>query len=155
MKLQLFWHRGGDPVLNTMGEQEFENPFKQWQRRWQRCIVAQGDYFEGGWCSNRNQVSTFLYVELCNTTSCVCVCLCVCVCVCVWLCVYLYVLYIYIKLHQRSIQLVALCNILLNVFLHPPFEKNIYSQHTLLTFTANIHCNLDGASFRPHNYIKR
>lgn len=34
-------------VLNTLQEQDFQQAFQQWQRRWNRCIAAQGNYFEG------------------------------------------------------------------------------------------------------------
>jgi hypothetical protein len=26
---------------------EFEKCFKDWQKRWHKCIVSNGDYFEG------------------------------------------------------------------------------------------------------------
>jgi hypothetical protein len=35
-------------VLNTLTEQEFQDAFKRWQKRWERCIRAEGDYFESG-----------------------------------------------------------------------------------------------------------
>jgi hypothetical protein len=34
-------------VLNTLTEQDFQDAFKNWQKRWKRCIHAKGDYFEG------------------------------------------------------------------------------------------------------------
>jgi hypothetical protein len=34
-------------VLRTLQEQDFQHAFQQWQRRWDRCVAAQGDYFEG------------------------------------------------------------------------------------------------------------
>jgi hypothetical protein len=34
-------------VLNTLTEQDFQVAFKKWQKRWERCIRAEGDYFEG------------------------------------------------------------------------------------------------------------
>jgi hypothetical protein len=38
-------------VLNTLTEHSFQNAFKEWQKRWERCICAEGSYFEGdgGW----------------------------------------------------------------------------------------------------------
>ena len=33
-------------VLDTLGEQDFENASQQWQRHWECCIAAQRDYFE-------------------------------------------------------------------------------------------------------------
>jgi len=33
-------------LLGTLGEQDFQHAFQQWQRRWDRCVAAQGDYFE-------------------------------------------------------------------------------------------------------------
>jgi len=34
-------------VLGTLREQDFQHAFQQWQRCWDRCVVSQGDYFEG------------------------------------------------------------------------------------------------------------
>jgi hypothetical protein len=34
-------------VLNTLTEQDFQDAFKKWQKRWERCIRAEGDYFKG------------------------------------------------------------------------------------------------------------
>ena len=34
-------------VLNTLRENDFQECFKNWQRRWDRCQVSEGDYFEG------------------------------------------------------------------------------------------------------------
>jgi len=34
-------------VLNTLTSADFNECFKKWQNRWDRCIQAQGDYFEG------------------------------------------------------------------------------------------------------------
>jgi hypothetical protein len=34
-------------VLGTLREQDFQHAFQQWQRRWNRWVAAQGDYFEG------------------------------------------------------------------------------------------------------------
>jgi hypothetical protein len=33
-------------VLNILTEYECQDAFKQWQKRWERYIVAKGDYFE-------------------------------------------------------------------------------------------------------------
>jgi hypothetical protein len=33
-------------VLN-LTEHDLQDAFKQWQKRWERCIRAEGDYFEG------------------------------------------------------------------------------------------------------------
>jgi hypothetical protein len=33
-------------VLNTLTEHDFQEAFKKWQKRWERCIRAEGDYFE-------------------------------------------------------------------------------------------------------------
>jgi hypothetical protein len=32
-------------VLNTLTD--FQDAFKNWQKRWERCIQAEADYFEG------------------------------------------------------------------------------------------------------------
>jgi hypothetical protein len=34
-------------VFNTLTEHEFQDAFKKWQKHWERCICAEGDYFEG------------------------------------------------------------------------------------------------------------
>jgi len=39
--------REAQNVLCTLREQDFQHAFQQWQRRWDRCVAAQGDYFEG------------------------------------------------------------------------------------------------------------
>jgi len=56
MKLQLKGRRFDRPeeiqresqnVLGTLWEQDFQHAFQQWQRRWDRCVTAQEDCFEG------------------------------------------------------------------------------------------------------------
>jgi hypothetical protein len=34
-------------VLNALTERDFQDAFKTQQKRWERCIGAEGDYFEG------------------------------------------------------------------------------------------------------------
>jgi hypothetical protein len=34
-------------VLNTFTEHDFQDAFKKWQKHWEWCIHAYGDYFEG------------------------------------------------------------------------------------------------------------
>jgi hypothetical protein len=34
-------------VLNALTESDLQDAFKTWQKRWERCIRAEGDYFEG------------------------------------------------------------------------------------------------------------
>jgi hypothetical protein len=34
-------------ILNTLTLADFSECFQKWQNRWDRCIEAQGDYFEG------------------------------------------------------------------------------------------------------------
>ena len=34
-------------VQNTLTPADFSECFQKWQNRWNRCIQAQGDYFEG------------------------------------------------------------------------------------------------------------
>jgi len=43
------WRSSGNRknVLGTPREQDFQHTFQQWQRRWDRCVASQGDYFEG------------------------------------------------------------------------------------------------------------
>ena len=33
--------------LNNVTEEDFQRCFQQWQERWRKCIVSEGDYFEG------------------------------------------------------------------------------------------------------------
>jgi len=39
--------RESQNVLGTAREQYFQPVLQQCQRRWDRCVAAQGDYFEG------------------------------------------------------------------------------------------------------------
>jgi hypothetical protein len=39
--------RESQNVLGTLREQDFQHAFQQWQRRWNRCVAAQGYFFEG------------------------------------------------------------------------------------------------------------
>ena len=34
-------------ILNTLQENDFQECFKNWQRRWDRCQASEGEYFEG------------------------------------------------------------------------------------------------------------
>ena len=34
-------------VMNTLRENDFQEYFKNWQRRWDRCQASEEDYFEG------------------------------------------------------------------------------------------------------------
>jgi hypothetical protein len=34
-------------VLNILTEHDFQDAFTIWQKRWERCIRAEGDYFKG------------------------------------------------------------------------------------------------------------
>jgi hypothetical protein len=34
-------------ALNTLTEQDFQDTFKEWQKRWERNIRAEGGHFEG------------------------------------------------------------------------------------------------------------
>jgi transposase len=56
MKLKLKGHRfdgleeiqrESQNVLGTLREQDFQHAFQQLQRHWDRCVAAQGYYFEG------------------------------------------------------------------------------------------------------------
>jgi hypothetical protein len=33
-------------VLDTLTEKDFQEAFKKWRRRWNRCLHAGGNYFE-------------------------------------------------------------------------------------------------------------
>jgi hypothetical protein len=39
--------RESQNVLGKLQEQDFQHAFQQWQQHWDRCVAAQGDYFEG------------------------------------------------------------------------------------------------------------
>jgi hypothetical protein len=34
-------------VLKTLTQKDFQDSFRSWQKRWDRCVRFQGDYFEG------------------------------------------------------------------------------------------------------------
>jgi hypothetical protein len=34
-------------VLDTLTEKDFQEAFLKWRRRWDRCLYAEGNYFEG------------------------------------------------------------------------------------------------------------
>ncbi|PNF42588.1 hypothetical protein B7P43_G03094, partial [Cryptotermes secundus] len=34
-------------VLDTLTKKDFQDAFEEWQKRWDRCMRSQGDYFEG------------------------------------------------------------------------------------------------------------
>jgi hypothetical protein len=34
-------------VLDTVTEKDFQEAFLKWRRRWDRCLLAGGNYFEG------------------------------------------------------------------------------------------------------------
>jgi hypothetical protein len=34
-------------ALNTLGENDFQECFKKWQRRWDHCQASERNYFEG------------------------------------------------------------------------------------------------------------
>jgi len=34
-------------VLSTLRDQDFQHAFQQWQRRWDQCVAAHRDYFQG------------------------------------------------------------------------------------------------------------
>ena len=38
--------RESQNVHGKLREQDFQHAFRQWQRRWDRCVAAQGDYLE-------------------------------------------------------------------------------------------------------------
>jgi hypothetical protein len=56
MKLKLKGHRfdtivelqaESQRVLDTLTEKDFQEAFQKWRRRWDRCLHAVGNYFEG------------------------------------------------------------------------------------------------------------
>jgi hypothetical protein len=56
MKLRLKWrrfdkteviHAESQEVIDLLKFENFQECIKSWETRWDRCIHAQGDYFEG------------------------------------------------------------------------------------------------------------
>jgi len=39
--------RESQNAVGRLREQDFQHVFQQWQRRWDRCVAAQGDYLKG------------------------------------------------------------------------------------------------------------
>jgi hypothetical protein len=39
-------------VLDSIKESDFHSVFEAWKNRWDRCIRARGDYFEGNGSQN-------------------------------------------------------------------------------------------------------
>jgi hypothetical protein len=39
--------RDSQAVLNTLTEHDFQDAFRKWQKRWEGCIRAKGNDFEG------------------------------------------------------------------------------------------------------------
>jgi hypothetical protein len=52
-------------VLNTLAEQDFQDAFKKWQKRWERCVRSEKNYFEG----DGGHQSRKLWMTLCILTS--------------------------------------------------------------------------------------
>jgi hypothetical protein len=40
-------HAESQDVINTLTFENFQGCMKSWEKRWDHCIHAQGDYFEG------------------------------------------------------------------------------------------------------------
>jgi hypothetical protein len=40
-------HAESQRVLDSLTEQDFEEVFQKWRRRWDQCVHEGGDYFEG------------------------------------------------------------------------------------------------------------
>jgi len=38
--------------MPAITESVFQEAFRQWKKRWERCIASRGDYFEGDSASN-------------------------------------------------------------------------------------------------------
>jgi len=39
--------RNTTAALNSIPQNQFQNCFEGWTRRWHRCIASQGEYFKG------------------------------------------------------------------------------------------------------------
>jgi hypothetical protein len=39
--------RSNTSALEAISQNQFQNCFERWTRRWHRCIASQGEYFEG------------------------------------------------------------------------------------------------------------
>jgi len=47
-------------VLDTLTEKDFQEAFQKWRRRWDRCLHAGGNYFEGD-AADRPYVSFMIF----------------------------------------------------------------------------------------------
>jgi hypothetical protein len=59
-------------VLNTLTEHDFQDAFKNWQKRWERFILAEFNYFEGDGGQQPQRVSVQMAApvpEIMGTTS--------------------------------------------------------------------------------------
>ena len=48
-------------VLNTLRENDFQECFKNWQRRWDRCQASEWDYFEGDFVPLMSKISLSVF----------------------------------------------------------------------------------------------
>ena len=42
-------HKAVTRVLEDIPEEEFQKCYQQWQKRWSKCVQAEGNYFEGNY----------------------------------------------------------------------------------------------------------
>ena len=91
-------------VIDTLTHEDSHGAFQKLLERYNKCIAAGGDYFEGdknfmcvlwikvpirkmsGNLFNDPRMCIYIYVYI-YTCVCVCVCVCVFVCVCVCVCI--------------------------------------------------------------------
>ena len=50
-------------VLDTIPKTDFHGCFQAWQKRWDRCIRAKGEYFEGDGRNLTSKVSKLLFTS--------------------------------------------------------------------------------------------
>jgi hypothetical protein len=46
-KRRTFCRRGGNPRTRSIPKKAFADSFQKWYKRYQQCVVKDGDYFEG------------------------------------------------------------------------------------------------------------
>ena len=64
-------------VLDTLIEKDFQETFQKWRRRWDRCLHAGGNCFEGDMPYGKFYDFYSVSPENFDQPSCVCVCVCV------------------------------------------------------------------------------
>ena len=89
--------------LKTLMKEDFQNCFRNWQERWDKCVRSEGEYFEGINGTVSFTVIIFFYFNIQHIFWSHLVCVCVCVCVCIYICIfYTKIFYISLSSHLFS-----------------------------------------------------